>query len=243
MTGQELRSGHDLQFHLALGPGAQAVTKEKPSLPSSPAAQESAVLIVEDDPMIREALRRLLGTVGLRAQTFGSASELMQSAFPDAPSCLVLDIRLPGRSGLDLQVELAKAGVRIPIVFMTGHGDIPMSVQAMKAGAVDFLTKPFRDQEMLDAVAAAIEGDRARRIDEEETSRLRALFESLSAREREVMALATAGLMNKQIAGELGLSEITVKIHRGHAMKKMQARTLADLVRMAETLGIHRAKR
>lgn len=220
----------------------QAMTKEKPSLPSSPTTPEPVVFIVEDDPMIREALRRLFGTVGFRAQTFGSASELLQTAFPDTPNCLVLDIRLPGRSGLDLQLELSNAGVHVPIVFMTGHGDIAMSVQAMKAGAVDFLTKPFRDQEMLDAVAAAIERDRARRIDEEETSRLRAFFDSLSAREREVMALATTGLMNKQIAGELGLSDITVKIHRGHAMKKMQARTLADLVRMAETLGIYRAK-
>lgn len=218
------------------------MTKEKPLLPSATAVQESVVLVVEDDPMIREALRRLFGTVGMRVKTFGSASELLQSAFPDAPSCLVLDVRLPGRSGLDLQLELSKAEVRVPIVFMTGHGDIPMSVQAMKAGAVDFLTKPFRDQEMLDAVAAAIERDRARRIEEEERSRLRTFYESLSAREREVMALATAGLMNKQIAGELGLSEITVKIHRGHAMKKMRARTLADLVRMAETLAIHRTK-
>ena len=217
------------------------MTKEQPS-PVSSAAQEPVVLVVEDEAMIRDALRRLFGSVGLRVQTFGSASELLQSAWPEAPSCLVLDIRLPGRSGLDLQLELSKASVHVPIVFMTGHGDIPMTVQAMKAGAVDFLTKPFRDQEMLDAVTAAIARDRARRIDEEATLTLRALFETLSTREREVMTLATAGLMNKQIAEELGLSEITVKIHRGHAMKKMQARTLADLVRMAEILGLHRAR-
>jgi FixJ family two-component response regulator len=200
------------------------------------------ILVVEDDPSIREALRRLFASVGLAVQTFGSASELQQSTFPDAPSCLVLDIRLPGRSGLDLQAELAKAGINVPIVFMTGHGDIPMSVQAMKAGAVDFLTKPFRDQDMLDAVATAVERDRTRRADATAMARLHGLFESLSTREREVMALATAGLMNKQIAGELGLSEITVKIHRGHAMKKMRARSLAELVTMAESLGIRGTK-
>jgi FixJ family two-component response regulator len=154
----------------------------------------------------------------------------------------VLDVRLPGLSGLDFQAELAKANMRIPIIFMTGHGDIPMSVQAMKAGAVDFLTKPFRDQDMLDAVAAALERDRNRRKDEQQLSDLRARFEALTEREREVMGLVTAGLMNKQIAGELGLSEITVKIHRGHVMRKMAARSLADLVRMAEVIGVRQAK-
>ncbi len=217
------------------------MTKETP-LPTGPATQDPIVLIVEDDTFIREALRRLFATVGLQVRSFGSASELLRGTFPDAPSCLVLDIRLPGRSGLDIQAELAKAGVRIPIVFMTGHGDIPMTVQAMKAGAVDFLTKPFRDQQMLDAVGTAIERDRARRAEESALLGLSVRFETLSAREREVMAHATAGLMNKQIAGELSLSEITVKIHRGHMMKKMQARSLPDLVRMAEILGIHRSK-
>jgi FixJ family two-component response regulator len=197
------------------------------------------VLVVEDDQSFREALRRLFQTVGLQVETFGSTSELLQKGLPDAPSCLVLDIRLPGRSGLDLQAEFEKTGTQIPIIFMTGHGDIPMTVRAMKAGAVDFLTKPFRDQDLLDAVAAAIERDRSRRARDEATLKLRTLYEALTTREREVMARATAGLMNKQIAGDLGLSEVTVKIHRGHLMRKMKARSLADLVRMAEALGIH----
>jgi FixJ family two-component response regulator len=203
------------------------------------AVPEPTVLVVEDDQSFREALRRLFKSVDLQVETFGSTSELLQKGLPDAPSCLVLDIRLPGRSGLDLQAEFEKSGIQIPIVFMTGHGDIPMTVRAMKAGAVDFLTKPFRDQDLLDAVAAAIERDRARRATDEGMKTLRTLYESLTTREREVMVRATAGLMNKQIAGELGLSEVTVKIHRGHLMRKMKARSLADLVRMAETLGIH----
>jgi FixJ family two-component response regulator len=171
---------------------------------------------------------------------FGSAAELLQSKLPNVASCLVLDIRLPGVSGLDFQADLAKADVHIPIIFITGHGDIPMSVQAMKAGAVDFLTKPFRDQDMLDAVTKALERDRKRREADKAVSSLRLLFESLTRREQEVMALVTAGLMNKQIAAELSLSEITVKIHRGHVMRKMAARSLADLVRMAEILGVRR---
>src|SRR5437588_6441280 len=201
------------------------------------------VFIVEDDPEFREALKGLFRSVGMRAQVFGSAGELLQSKVPDGPSCLVLDIRLPGQSGLDLQSELAKIDIHIPIIFMTGHGDIPMSVKAMKAGAIDFLTKPFRDQDMLDAVGAAIDRDRLRREEEKAKSALKSLHESLSPREREVMRLVTAGLMNKQIAAELGLSEITVKIHRGNLMRKMHARSLADLVKMAESLDIAHAKR
>jgi FixJ family two-component response regulator len=191
---------------------------------------------------MREALRSLFRSVSLKVETFGSGADFLRSNLPDAASCLVLDVRLPGLSGLDFQAELAKANINIPIIFMTGHGDIPMSVQAMKAGAVDFLTKPFRDQDMLDAVAAALERDRNRRKDERQMSDLRARLEGLTEREREVMGLVTAGLMNKQIAGELGLSEITVKIHRGHVMRKMAARSLADLVRMAELLGVRRTK-
>jgi FixJ family two-component response regulator len=207
------------------------------------AGEEPIVFIVEDDPSFRDALMRLFRTVGLRTEVFGSAAELLQTKLPDAPGCLVLDVRLPGQSGLDIQSELAKASIQIPIIFMSGHGDIPMSVRAMKAGAIDFLTKPFRDQDMLDAVVAAIERDRQRRGREREASILRALFESLSTREREIMALVTAGLMNKQVAAEVGLSEITVKIHRGNVMRKMKAKTLADLVRMAEALEISRTSR
>jgi FixJ family two-component response regulator len=214
--------------------------------PKSPrdlaSAEEPMVFVIDDDPSLRNALTNLFRSVGLPSQEFGSAPELLRSKLPEVPSCLVLDIRLPGPSGLDFQTELAKANIRIPIIFMTGHGDIPMSVRAMKAGAVDFLTKPFRDQEMLDAVAVAIERDRKRRESEKAVSDLRALFETLTAREREVMAFVTAGLMNKQIAGEMGVSEITVKIHRGHTMKKMGARSLADLVRMAESLGVRRVQ-
>jgi FixJ family two-component response regulator len=203
-------------------------------------AEEPTVLIIDDDASIRQALQSLFRSVGLRVEMFGSAAELLQSKLPNVASCLVLDIRLPGVSGLDFQADLAKADVHIPIIFITGHGDIPMSVQAMKAGAVDFLTKPFRDQDMLDAVTKALERDRKRREADKAVSSLRLLFESLTRREQEVMALVTAGLMNKQIAAELSLSEITVKIHRGHVMRKMAARSLADLVRMAEILGVRR---
>jgi FixJ family two-component response regulator len=210
--------------------------------PKAERQSEPIVFVVDDDPSVRDALANLFRSVGLRAEVFGSAVDLLRGKIPDAPSCLVLDIRLPGQSGLDFQAELAKANIHIPIIFMTGHGDIPMTVRAMKAGAVDFLSKPFRDQDMLDAVAAAVERDRKRREDEKAVSRLRAVFETLTAREREVMTFATAGLMNKQIAAEMSISEITVKIHRGHAMKKMGARSFADLVRMAEALGIRRAQ-
>ncbi len=189
---------------------------------------------------MRVALAYLFRSMNLHVKAFSSAAELLQSKLPDVASCLVLDIRLPGVSGLEFQGVLAKAEIHIPIIFMTGHGDIPMSVKAMKAGALDFLTKPFRDQDMLDAVTRALDQDRKRRDGEKAGSRLRQLFESLTPREREVMTLVTSGLMNKQTAGLLQLSEITVKIHRGHMMKKMEARSLADLVRMAETLGINR---
>ena len=196
------------------------------------------VYVIDDDELMRRGLTNLFESVGLRVEAFGSAPELLQKKLPDVPSCVVLDIRLPGMSGLDFQDLLEKAAIHIPIVFMTGHGDIPMSVKAMKAGAADFLTKPFRQQEMLDAVTAAIERDRKRRQDEKIVSNARALFETLTPREREILALVAAGLMNKQIAAEIGIAEITVKIHRGHIMKKMGTRSLADLVRIAEMLGI-----
>ena len=204
-------------------------------------AEDPVVFVIDDDPSMREALRSLFQSVGWRVELFASAPEFMQGTRPDGPACLVLDIRLPRLSGLEFQTELAEANIELPIIFITGHGDIPMSVKAMKAGAVDFLTKPFRDQELLDAVARAIERDQKRRDDSRAVSTLRGLYESLTPREREVMALVTAGLMNKQVAGELGVTEITVKIHRGHVMRKMAARTLADLVRMADALGVRRA--
>jgi FixJ family two-component response regulator len=203
---------------------------------------EPVVLVVDDDKSMREALKRLFRSVGLRVKVFGSTSELMLSTLPNVASCLVLDIRLPEVSGLDFQVDLAAAGIQIPIIFMTGHGDIPMTVQAMKAGAVDFLTKPFRHQEMIHAVNRALAADRKRRAEQETVSQLRFLYESLTAREREVIALASAGLRNKRIAANLGISEITVKVHRVHIMRKMRARSIADLVRIVDVLGIQRDK-
>jgi FixJ family two-component response regulator len=200
------------------------------------------VVVVDDDDGVRRALANLFHSVDLNVQVFGSAAELLQSKLPDVASCLVLDIRLPGLSGLDLQNELAKAGIRIPIIFVTGHGDIPMTVRAMKGGAIDFLTKPFRDQDLLDSVATAIGRDQRRREEEKSISSLRTLFDTLTQREREVLAMVATGLMNKQIAAELGVAEITVKVHRGRVMKKMGARSLADLVRMAEAVGMDRAK-
>jgi FixJ family two-component response regulator len=201
------------------------------------------VFVVDDDTSMRQALARLFRSVELNVEVFGSTADLLRHKFPDAPSCLVLDVRLPGLSGLDFQDELAKAGIAIPIIFMTGHGDIPMSVKAMKAGAVDFLTKPFRDQDMLDAVRLAIEKDRVRRNTESSLTGVQEQFQTLTAREREIMTLVTRGLMNKQVAVETGLSLITVKIHRGHIMKKMHAKSLADLVRMADALGMQRGQK
>jgi FixJ family two-component response regulator len=196
------------------------------------------VLVVDDDESMRVALTYLFRSMDIEVMVFRSAAEVLNSSLPDLPCCMVLDIRLPGVSGLEFQDELARNGVRIPIVFMTGHGDIPMSVKAMKAGAVDFLTKPFRDQDMLDAVMRALSEDRARREDEEKLSKLRGRFDSLTSRQSELFKLVTSGLMNKQIAGILDVSEVTVKIHRGIMMKKMEARSVADLVRMAEMLGV-----
>jgi FixJ family two-component response regulator len=198
------------------------------------------VLVVDDDSAMRDALTNLFLSVGLRVEVFGSAPELLRSSLPNVTSCLVLDIRLPGVTGLDFQAELAEAGIHIPIIFMTGHGDIPMSVQAMKAGAVDFLTKPFRHHEMLHAVNRALAADRKRRAEQKTISGLRVLYESLTAREREVFVLVTAGLVNKRIAAELGVSEITVKVHRTQVTRKMRTRSLADLVRIADALGIRR---
>jgi FixJ family two-component response regulator len=215
--------------------------RPKPSQEAA-SAKEPIVFIVDDDASMRRALANLFQSVGLKVEVFGSAPEMLRSKLPDVPSCLVLDIRLPGLSGLDFQTELTKANVRMPIIFMTGHGDIPMTVKAMKSGAVDFLTKPFRDQDMLDAVVTAVERDRQRRESDKVLANLQALLETLTSRERQILALVSSGLMNKQIAAELGLAEITVKIHRGHIMKKMGAKTLVDLVKKAETLGAQRIK-
>jgi FixJ family two-component response regulator len=199
---------------------------------------EAVVYVVDDDDAVRVALKDLLESVGLRVETFPSGQDFLKARHADIPSCLILDVRLPGTSGLDFQRELGNANFEMPIIFITGHGDIPMTVQAMKAGAVDFLTKPFRDQELLDAIHKAVDRDRERRHHRSEVTQLRERYEGLTPREREVLAFVVQGLLNKQIAAELGTSETTVKIHRGQVMRKMQAESLPDLVRMAEKICI-----
>jgi RNA polymerase sigma factor (sigma-70 family) len=203
---------------------------------------ESIVFVVDDDPSVRRAMKRLIECVGLHVELFGSAQEFLASELPRVSSCLVLDIRLPGISGLNLQRQLAKANIQIPIIFLTAHGDIPMSVRAMKAGALEFLTKPFRDQDLLDAIQLALERDQARRRQDSEIAVLREHFESLSPREREVVAMVVSGMLNKQIAAQIGISENTVKVHRSRAMEKMQANSLADLVRIIQRLHASSSK-
>ena len=203
---------------------------------------QSTVFVVDDDAAVREALRDLIDSVGLRVELFGSAGEFLQRKLPHLPSCLILDIRLPGKSGFDLQRELAEANIGIPIIFITDHGDIPMSVRAMKAGAVEFLAKPFRDQDLLDVIQLALERDRGTRQREAEIATLRDRFESLTPREREVLPWVVSGLLNKQIADAIGTSEATVKVHRSQLMRKMGAKSLADLVRMADKMGVPVAK-
>jgi FixJ family two-component response regulator len=201
------------------------------------------VFVVDDDTSVREALKSLIRSVGLQVELFDSAQAFLERKRPDGPSCLVVDVRLPGISGLDFQRKLAEANIPIPIIFITGHGDIPMSVRAMKAGAVEFLTKPFRDQDLLDAIHVALERNRTRREQEAEITALRERFESLTHRERQVLPRVVSGLLNKQIAAEIGTSETTVKVHRGQLMRKMGARSLPELVRMAERMGIPTARR
>ena len=210
-----------------------------------PGEGESLVYVVDDDAGVRQSLTSLLQSIGMRVEAFGSAADFLKKGrIVDgiAAACLILDVRLPGTSGLDFQAQLAKAGIHLPIIFISGHGDVPITVRAMKAGAVEFLTKPFREQDLLDAVQLALRRDRDRRIQEKAVLQTRARFEALTAREQQVIGLVTTGLMNKQVAAELGVSEITVKVHRGNIMRKMNARSLPDLVRMADALGLRLAK-
>jgi FixJ family two-component response regulator len=220
--------------------GRPILSQAKEEMNVKEAEAQRVVYVIDDDASMRNALESLLGSVGLRVETFGSAQEVFEKKLPEAAICLVVDIRLPGLSGLDFQAELSRANIDVPIIFITGHGDIAMTVKAMKAGAVEFLTKPFRDQDLLDAVKFALEKDEAKRNSRKTIAVVRSLYDSLTPREQEVIGLVTAGLMNKQVAAEMGVSEITVKVHRGNVMRKMGAKSLADLVRIADTLGIRR---